>query len=77
MAKIKKDDLGFLGFDYELRLTAQLLTDNKFANSIIDIIDPNYFSDQYIRLIVANIKDAKQNDDIIPDMGSIKIRLFE
>jgi hypothetical protein len=56
---------------------AQLLTDNRFANSIIDIIDPNYFLDQHIKLIVASIKDAKEDDDIIPDMGSIKIRLLE
>ena len=77
MAKIEKNDLGFLGVDYELRLVAQLLTDNRFANSIIDIIDPNYFLDQHIKLIVASIKDAKEDDDIIPDMGSIKIRLLE
>ena len=77
MAKIEKNDLGFLGADYELRLVAQLLTDNRFANSIIDIIDPNYFLDQHIKLIVASIKDAKEDDDIIPDMGSIKIRLLE
>ena len=77
MAKIDKDSLGYLGFDYQVRLMAQILTDRKFANSIIDIVDPNYFEDPYLRIIAATIKDAKRQDDIIPDMGSLEFRLLE
>jgi len=77
MAKIEKDSLAYLGMDYQLRLMAQILTDKKFANSIIDIVDPNYFEEQYMRIIAATIKDAKEKDDIIPDYGSIEIRLLE
>lgn len=77
MGKIKKDNLEFMGYDYELRLVSQLLTDHKFANSIIDIVDPNYFTDPHIKLIVAAIKDAKDIDDIIPDIDTIKIRLLD
>jgi replicative DNA helicase len=77
MAKIDKDKLGYLGFDYQLRLMAQILTDRKFANSIIDIVDPNYFEDPYLRIIAATIKDAKTKDDIIPDVGSLEFRLLE
>jgi len=76
MAKIDKDSLGYLGFDYQLRLMAQILTDTKFANSIIDIVDPNYFDDPYLRIIAATIKDAKRTDDIIPDFGSVEFRLL-
>jgi len=77
MAKINRDNLAFLGIDYEFRLIAQLLIDRKFANAIIDIVDPNYFSDSYLRVIAATVKEAKEKDDIVPDMGSIKFRLFE
>ncbi len=77
MAKIDKNSLGYLGFDYQLRLIAQIITDRKFANSIIDIVDPSYFEDPYLRIIAATIKDAKREDDIIPDMGSLQIRLLE
>jgi replicative DNA helicase len=76
MAKIDRDNLGFLGLDYQMRFVAQLLTDNRFAESIIEIVDPNYFADPYLRVIVATIKDAKVQDDIIPDMGSIEFRLL-
>jgi len=77
MAKIEKNSLGYLGFDYQVRLVAQILTDRKFANSILDIVDPNYFEDPYLRIIAATIKDAKQQDDVIPDMGSLEIRLLQ
>ena len=77
MAKINKDNLGYLGYDYQLRLMAQILTDTRFANSIIDIIDPNYFEDPYMKVMAAVIKDAKVKDDIVPDMGSIEFRLLE
>jgi len=76
MAKINKDNLGYLGYDYQIRLIAQILNDKKFANNILDIIDPNYFEDETIRLIVARIKDAKMVDDIVIDISSLEIRML-
>lgn len=76
MAKINKDNLGYLGYDYQIRLVAQILNDKKFANNILDIIDPNYFEDETIRLIVARIKDAKMIDDIVIDISSLEIRML-
>lgn len=77
MSKIEKNNLGYLGFEYQVRLIAQILTDRIFANNIIDIIDPNYFEDENLRIIAAIIKDAKREDDILLDVGSIEIRLLE
>ena len=77
MSKINRENLGYLGFDYQLRLMAQMLTDKQFANSIIDIVDPNYFEDTYLRIIAATLKDAKRIDDIVPDIGSVEFRLLE
>lgn len=76
MAKIDKNTLNHLGVDYQKRLIAQFLTDKKFANSILDIVDPNYFQGHY-KLIVASIKDAKDIDDVIPDINSLQFRLLE
>ena len=77
MAKVNRDNLGYLGFDYQLRFMAQILTDTRFANSIIDIVDPNYFEEPGLRVIAAEIKEAKAKDDIIPDIESIRFRLLE
>ena len=77
MAKIERNTLEFLGHEYQVRLVAQVLTDKKFANNIVDILDPNYFKQESVRLIVATIKEAKQTEDIIPDFGSLRIRVLE
>jgi len=77
MSKIEKDSFKYLGHEYQMRLTTQILTDRKFANSIVDIIDPNYFEDPQLKIIIATIKDAKKEDDVIPDFGGIGIRLSE
>jgi len=77
MAKINKDSLAYLGADFQLRLVAQLLVDNKFAESIVEIINPNYFDDQGLKLIVSTIKEAYTEHEIIPDMGSLEFRLLD
>lgn len=75
--KIERDSFGYLGHDYQVRLIAQFLTDKRFANNILDIVNPNYFADPYLRIVVAAIKDAKSTDDIVPDIGSLEFRLLE
>lgn len=76
-SKINKDSFGYLGSDFQLRLVAQLLVDNKFAESIIDIINPNYFDDQALKLMVSTIKDAYQEHNVIPDIGSLQFRMLD
>lgn len=77
MSKINKESFGYLGGDFQLRLVAQFLVDSRFAESIIDIVDANYFEDQALKVIVSTIKDSYQEYGIIPDMGSLKIRLLD
>jgi replicative DNA helicase len=76
MTKIAKDSFSYLGPDFQIRLLAQIITDNKFAESIIEILDPNYFKDQSLKLITSSIKDAYSEYNIIPDYGSLEIRLL-
>lgn len=76
-SKINRDNFGYLGGDFQLRLVAQLLVDNRFAESIVDIIDPNYFEDQALKLMVSTIKEAYQEHNVIPDMGSLEFRMLD
>ena len=76
-SKINKDNFAYLGGDFQFRLIAQLLVDNKFAESIIDIIDPNYFGDPALKLMVSTIKEAYQEHNVIPDMGSLEFRMLD
>ena len=76
MGKIDKGTLGYLGYEYQLKLIKQIITDRKFGNDIIDILEPSYFGDDKLRIIVAAIKDSKNQSDLIPDKGSLSIRLL-
>jgi len=77
MSKIDKGNLGYLGLDYQVRLISQFLTDDRFANSIMDIVEPNYFEDETLRLIVSEIKEAYEVDEIIPDASALEFRLVD
>ena len=77
MSKINKDNLGYLGLDFQYRLLLQIITDRKFAASILDMVSPNYFEDSYVRIIVGTIKDAFEKHEAIPDIGSLRSRLLE
>ena len=77
MSKVKRDSFNYLGADFQVRLVAQLLVDTKFAESIIDILSPNYFHDDALKLMVLNIIDAYNQHNIIPDMGSLQFRLLD
>jgi replicative DNA helicase len=75
MPKINKDTLGFLGLEYQRRLANQLLTDNRFAESILDIIVPSHFDDPILRVFTAEMKEAFDEDEVVLDIESLKIRL--
>jgi len=77
MAKISRESFGYLGDDFQLRLIAQLLVDNRFAESIIEIIDANYFEGNALKLIVSTIKEAYSKHNIILDIGSLEYRLLD
>lgn len=76
-SRINKDNFGYLGSDFQLRLVAQFLADSKFAESIVDIVDPNYFEDQALKLMVSTIKEAYQEHNVIPDIGSLEFRMLD
>jgi replicative DNA helicase len=77
MAKINRESFGYLGEDFQIRLIAQLLVDNKFAESIIEIIDANYFEGNALKLIVSTIKEAYSKHNVILDFGSLEYRLLD
>jgi hypothetical protein len=42
MSKIDKNNLAFLGFEFQLKFVLQLIIDKKFADDILDIVNPNF-----------------------------------
>mgnify|MGYP003642585913 CR=1 FL=1 len=77
MSKIEKDDLGYLGRDFQYRLILQIIVDRKFGESIIEILSPNYFEDMFLRSLAGKIKDNYEKYEVIPDMNSLQTILVE
>jgi hypothetical protein len=77
MGKINKDNLGYLGIDFQYRLIQQMIVDRKFGESIIDIIKPNYFEDTFLRISCGKIIDNYNQYAVVPDMNSLESILLE
>jgi replicative DNA helicase len=77
MTRPDTSDFSYLGDTYQIKLIAQILSDRKFANAILDIVSPNYFKDPALKTIVAAIKDAKHLDEVNLDIPSLEIRLYD
>lgn len=59
-------NFGYLGHKFQMSLLKILITDKKFTQAIIQKIDPKYFDNQSIRLIVQMIKEyaGKYNNSV-------------
>ncbi len=76
MAKVEqKDNFDYLGEEFQIRLITQIILDKRFGESIIDILNPNYFKDPALKYIVATIKESYQEYNIVPDFGSLEFRI--
>jgi len=72
MGVISKDNLGYLGIDFQYRLIQQILVDRKFGESIIDILQPNYFEDSFLRTASLKISDNYEEYGVIPDINNLE-----
>lgn len=59
-------NLGYLGNSFQIQLINQIIVDEKFGSTIIDMLDPTYFDSEYLRLIVAEIKDYFEKYKTVP-----------
>ena len=57
MAKVVKNDLGYLGIDFQYRLIGSFINEPNFFKDLESIIDQNMFTDQYLRVIVGVMKE--------------------
>ena len=71
MTKNESINLGYLGYSFQVKLVKQLVEDHKFSETIISIVDPNYFDNEYMRLIVASLKDYYEKYETIPSYETI------
>ena len=71
MTKDKGTNLGYLGWSFQIRLVKQLVEDTKFSEEIMDIIEPKYFDNEYLRLVIASLKDYYEKYETIPTYDTL------
>lgn len=77
MEKINKDNLGYLGVDFQYKLVKMLIEEPKYFEKMESIIDQNMFTENSLRNIVRIMKDVYNEYNNVPDYSNIYIELGE
>ena len=64
-------NFGYLGDKFQLKLLSLIIVDKKFADNIVEAIEPTYFDDQYCRLLMQLIKEYYVKYEIVPTFDSL------
>lgn len=64
-------NFGYLGQSFQLKLINQLISDEKYSESIIDSVKPEFFDDKYFRVITQLIKEHYKKYNSIPNFDTL------
>ena len=73
--KVIKDTFGYLGEVFQEKLVAEIMTDHKFADSIMELIDFNFFEGEGLRYIVSKIHEAWHENEVNLTYDSLEARV--
>tara|TARA_R110002020_G_scaffold201584_2_gene404274 strand:+ start:2353 stop:3726 length:1374 start_codon:yes stop_codon:yes gene_type:complete len=65
-------NFGYLGYNFQLKLMNLIITDKSFSQSIIDVIQPKYFDNQYFKLIMQLIKEYYEKYQSTPTFEGLE-----
>jgi replicative DNA helicase len=65
-------NFGYLGNTFQLQLINNIILYKDFSNSIIDVIEPKYFDNQYFKLIVQMIKEYYKKYEHTPSYDTLE-----
>jgi replicative DNA helicase len=68
-------NFGTLGVQYQLSLLKIIIEDKKFAETIIDVIEPSYFENGSFRFIMQNLKEYHTSWDTFPSYDVLKQKI--
>ena len=68
-------NFGTHGLGFQQILIREILQDNKYGESIVDVIDPQYFDNSSIKLIVQHIKEFHTQYERTPDFAEVKYQI--
>ena len=68
----KEINFGYLGNSFQIQLLNSIVVDKDFANSIVDVMDPKYFDNQYFKLIMQMTKEYYMKYDHAPTFSTLE-----
>jgi replicative DNA helicase len=63
------------GIEFQQQLIAEIIVDKKFGLQIIEIIEPQYFKNQYFGFIIKLLKGYHKKHEVIPNYIGIQIEI--
>jgi replicative DNA helicase len=68
----KEKNFGYLGNTFQLQLINNIILYKDFANSIVDVLEPKYFDNQYFKLIMQMTKEYYQKYEHTPSFSTLE-----
>lgn len=62
----------YLGNNFQLQLLNQIIVDKEFSQSIIDVIENNYFENKYFKIIIQMVKEYYIKYDHTPSFDTLE-----
>lgn len=69
-------NFGNLGHGYQISLLKTIIEDRKFGESIVEVIDQNYFDNSGFKFIMQNIKEYYELYNIIPPYSALEQKII-
>ena len=66
-----KNNFGYLGYNFQIKLLNQLILDKNFTNSIVEVIEARYFDNQYFKLVMQMIKEYHEKYNVPPSFDAL------
>ena len=73
--KVKNDDFGYLGPEFQYKLVKCFMEDPKFFGGIANIVTQNSFTEPRLRTFVGTLKDYYSKEGVVPSYDTLKICL--
>jgi len=68
----KEKNFGYLGNTFQLQLLNNIVLYKDFANSIVDVLEPKYFDNQYFKLIMQMTKEYYHKYEHAPSFATLE-----
>lgn len=68
----KEKNFGYLGNSFQIQLLNNIVIDKDFANSIVDVLDPKYFDNQYFKIIMQMVKEYYTKYEHTPTFATLE-----